>query len=83
MLNLDTKVYSPHSFRRGGATFEFQVGAHPLFIKCLGDWSSDAYLIYLTLSNEDKVETFIFFLFKDVEKKNGAKEPQTPHPKGS
>ena len=55
MLNLDTKVYSPHSFRRGGATFEFQVGAHPLFIKCLGDWSSDAYLIYLTLSNEDKV----------------------------
>ena len=55
MLNLDTKVYSPHSFRRGGATFAFQVGAHPLFIKCLGDWSSDAYLIYLTLSNEDKV----------------------------
>ena len=51
MLNLDTKVYSPHSFRRGGATFAFQVGAHPLFIKCLGDWSSDAYLIYLTLSN--------------------------------
>ena len=55
MLNLDTKVYSPHSFRRGGATFAFQAGAHPLFIKCLGDWSSDAYLIYLTLSNEDKV----------------------------
>ena len=23
---------------------------------------------------------FFFFLFKDVEKKNGAKEPQTPHP---
>ena len=55
MLNLDTKVYSPPSFRRGGATFAFQAGAHPLFIKCLGDWSSDAYLIYLTLSNEDKV----------------------------
>ena len=55
MLNLDTKVYFSHSFRRGGATFAFQVGAHPLFIKCLGDWSSDAYLIYLTLSNKDKV----------------------------
>ena len=55
MLNLDTKVYSPHSFRRGGATFAFHAGAHHLFIKCLGDWSSDAYLIYLTLSNEDKV----------------------------
>ena len=24
--------------------------------------------------------TFFFFLFKDVEKKNGAKELQTPHP---
>ena len=23
---------------------------------------------------------FFFFLFKDVEKKNGAKKPQTPHP---
>ena len=23
---------------------------------------------------------FFFFLFKDVEKKNGAKEPETPHP---
>ena len=55
MLNLDTKVYSPHSFRRGGATFAFQVRTHPLFIKCLRDWSSDAYLIYLTLSNKDKV----------------------------
>ena len=51
MLNLDTELYSPHSFRRGGATFAFQAGAHPLFIKCLEEWSSDAYLIYLTLSN--------------------------------
>ena len=55
MLNLYTKVYSPHSFRRGGVTFVFQAGAHLLSIKCLGDWSSDAYLIYLTLSNEDKI----------------------------
>ena len=59
MLNLDTKLYSPHSFRRGGATFAFQAGAHPLVIKCLGDWSSDAYLIYLTLSNKDKVSAMI------------------------
>ena len=59
MLNLDNKLYSPHSFRRGGLTFAFQAGAHPLVIKCLGDWSSDAYLIYLTLSNKDKVSTMI------------------------
>ena len=59
MLNLDTKLYSPHSLRRGGATFTFQAGAHPLVIKCLEDWSSDAYLIYLTLSNNDKVSTMM------------------------
>ena len=58
ILNLDTKLYSPRSFRRGGATFAFQAGAHPLFIKCLVDWSSDAYLIYLTLS-KDKVSTMM------------------------
>ena len=27
ILNLDTKLYSPQSFRRGGATFAFQAGA--------------------------------------------------------
>ena len=59
MLNPDTKLYSPHSFRRGGMTFIFQAGAHPLFIKCLGDWSLDAYLIYLTLSNKDKVSAIM------------------------
>ena len=59
MLNLENKLYSPHSFRRGGMTFAFQAGAYPLVIKCLVDWSSDAYLIYLTLSNKDKVSTMI------------------------
>ena len=56
MLNLDTKLYSPHSFRRGGATFAFQAGAHPLVIKCLGDWSSDAYLIYLANIFRGRIE---------------------------
>ena len=59
MLNLDIELYSPYSFRRGGATSAFQAGAYPLFIECLGNWSFDAYLFYLTLSNEDKVSAIM------------------------
>ena len=49
-LRLDPRLYSVHSFRRGGATFLFQSGAAPAFIKFQGDWKSDAYLVYLSLS---------------------------------
>ena len=44
-IGLDPTQYSPHSFRRGGATFAFNAGASPLFIKFLGDWSSDACMV--------------------------------------
>ena len=46
--------YSSHSFRRGGATFAFCREAPTAFIKARGDWKSDAYLIYLTLSTTIK-----------------------------
>ena len=54
-LGLDPTQYSPHSFRRGGATFAFHAGASPLFIKFLGDWSSDAYMVYLVLNTTQKL----------------------------
>lgn len=55
-IGINSSNFSPHSFRRGGATFAFQAGAHPLFIKCLGDWKSDAYLVYLHLSPQHKAQ---------------------------
>ena len=45
-IGLEPTQHSPHSFRRRGATFSFNAGASPLFIKFLGDWSSDAYMVY-------------------------------------
>ena len=44
-LGLDPRAYSPHSFRRGGATFAFECNVPAEHIKFQGDWSSDAYLV--------------------------------------
>ena len=48
-------MFSMHSFRRGGATFAFRSGAPAQFIKSQRDWSSDAHLVYLVISAEDKL----------------------------
>ena len=51
-LHLDPSLYSPHSFRWGGATFAFDCHIPPEIIKLQGDWKSDAYLVYLELSQQ-------------------------------
>ena len=43
--------YSPHSFRRGGASFAFKCNVPAELIQRQGDWQSDAYLIYLQMSS--------------------------------
>jgi hypothetical protein len=48
------ELYAGHSLRRGGATFAYQCGVNPLFIRIQGDWNSDAWLLYVGLSNEQK-----------------------------
>ena len=53
-LHLDPSLYSPHSFRQGGATFAFDCHIPPEIIKLQGDWKSDAYLVYLELSQQQK-----------------------------
>lgn len=55
-IDLNSMSYSSHSFRRGGATFAFASHAPPAFIKAQGDWQSEAYLVYLQLSKEDKLK---------------------------
>ena len=44
------------SFRQRGANFAFSCGAPTEFIKEQGDWQSDAYLIYLKLSTQKKLD---------------------------
>ena len=56
-LGYNENVYSMHSFRRGGATFAFRAGAPSEFIKAQGDWMSDAFLVYLVISPQDKTRT--------------------------
>ena len=48
-IGLDEREYSPHSFRRGGATYAYQAGVPEHLIKLHGDWHSDAFQAYLSL----------------------------------
>lgn len=50
-------LYSTHSFRRGGATLAFKAGVNPQLIKAQGDWASDCYLKYVSLSLDHRLGT--------------------------
>ena len=50
------KSYSGHSFRRGGATFLYRLGADPLLIQASGDWASDCFQRYVFLSLDQRLE---------------------------
>ena len=54
-IGLDESRYSLHSFRRGGASFAFCSGASPQFVKAQGDCVSDAYLVYLVITPQDRI----------------------------
>ena len=45
----DASLYSGHSFRRGGATFSFEIGLPAHLIKLRGDWRSNCYERYITV----------------------------------
>ena len=48
-LGLQAGDYTSHSFRRGGAFFAYQAGVPIELVKVLGDWKSNAALLYLTI----------------------------------
>lgn len=50
-----SKSYSGHSLRRGGASYLYRLGADPLLIQATGDWQSDCYLRYISLSLEQRL----------------------------
>ena len=47
--------YSGHSFRRGGATYLYSLGADPLIIQASGDWASDCFTRYVCLSLDQRL----------------------------
>ena len=57
LIGLPASDYSGHSFRRGSASWAIQNGIPGEIIKILGDWKSDAYLAYLSLSTLSKIKS--------------------------
>ena len=58
VLKIDSSLYPTHSFRRGFATFAFRNNISADEVQILGDWRSDAYKKYISLSIEDKLKIF-------------------------
>ena len=54
-------LYSGHSFRRGGATLLYRLGASILQIQASGDWASQCFVRYLHISDQDRkaVQTLV------------------------
>ena len=48
-------LYTGHSFRRGGATFLFKLGASILQIQASGDWASQCFVRYLYISEDERL----------------------------
>jgi len=51
----NANCYRGHSFRRGAATWAFNHGIPGELIQLYGDWSSDAYKLYLEFGLESKL----------------------------
>lgn len=49
-VGLDSKEFSGHSYRRGGATSAFRAGIPGEMIQRIGDWTSAAYQAYIDVS---------------------------------
>lgn len=56
-IGFNPQDFAGHSLRRGGASFAFQSGVPVDLIKLQGDWSSDAYLQYLTVPLQTRLYT--------------------------
>lgn len=50
-IGLREHSYSAHSFRRGGASYAFELGISPVQIKLRGDWASAAFERYIFISS--------------------------------
>lgn len=62
----DPVEFSSHSMRRGGANFAFESDIPGKTIQLLGDWASEAYLRYIQMSVDTRVDSMVV-LAKAVE----------------
>lgn len=61
IIGLEPQAYSSHSLRRGGATWAARIGLPPDMIQMMGDWHSDAYLLYMSLPMCSKIGNMVRF----------------------
>ena len=54
---LSGKNFAAHSFRHGGVSFAFQAGIPIELITIMGDWKSNAVLLYLTVPIEIRLHS--------------------------
>lgn len=54
--------YTLHGLRRGGACHALEVGLMGEELKILGDWATDAYMRYLDLSLQKRVNSMVQFM---------------------
>jgi integrase len=54
LAGLKADSYSGHSFRRGGATYLYRLGADPVLIQASGDWATDCYTRYVFLTLDQR-----------------------------
>ena len=54
-IGLDPNKFTSHGFRRGAANFAFMSNVPADLIQLQGDWKSDAYKRYLSLTIQDKM----------------------------
>ena len=55
-LGLDPRMFSSHSLRRAGASWAFRAGVPGELIQAHGDWVSQAYLRYLELPFDERMQ---------------------------
>jgi hypothetical protein len=55
LVGLDPAQYAAHSLRRGGASGALASGMSPFLTKFQGDWRSECYMRYLTVTKSDMV----------------------------
>ena len=54
LAGLKADSFSGHSFRRGGASYLYRLGADPLLIQASGDWATDCYTRYVFLTLDQR-----------------------------
>ena len=60
-VGMDKELYSSHSLRRGGAQWSAHCGIPHHVIKLLGDWKSQAYEHYLSMTLQERYDAMLVF----------------------